>query len=83
EVAASPASTLCPAEEMQLRGDREGAARPVLRLLSSTREKNGAADPAGKIWKNMEEQPWVRHPYAAIGIGSFLLVVFVLLLIFW
>ncbi|HOY66138.1 MAG TPA: protein kinase [Candidatus Ozemobacteraceae bacterium] len=83
ETEPSPASTLCPAEEMQLRGDREGAAKPVLRLLNSAKDRAEAASPTGKIWQNIEEQPWVRHPYATIGIGGFLLVVFVLLLIFW
>ncbi|HNW33820.1 MAG TPA: protein kinase [Candidatus Ozemobacteraceae bacterium] len=82
EVAASPASTLCPAEEMQLKGDVGAAAKPVLRLLNGGRSEN-AARPLGQLWQSVEEQPWVRHPYAAIGIGSFLLAVFVLLLIFW
>ncbi len=78
----TPASTLCPAEEMQLQGDRAAAAKPVLRLLQGGRDKVQGR-PAGKIWQGVEEQLWIRHPYAAIGIGSFLLVLFVSLLIFW
>lgn len=78
----SPGSTLCPAEEMQLRGDTAGAAKPVLRLLSGGRDEKENR-PLGKIWQGVEEQPWIRHPYAAIGIGGFLLVVFIMLLIFW
>lgn len=78
----TPASALCPAEEMQLQGDRAAAAKPVLRLLQGGRDKAQGRH-AGKIWQGVEEQLWFRHPYAAVGIGSFLLVLFVSLLIFW
>jgi len=78
----TPASALCPAEEMQLQGDMAAAAKPVLRLLQGGRDKAQGRS-AGKIWQGVEEQPWIRHPYAAIGIGSFLLALFVSLLIFW
>lgn len=82
EAVAAPASTLCPAEEMQLRGDTAAAAKPVLRLLSGGRaEKENHT--LGRIWQGVEEQAWIRHPYAAIGIGSFLLVVCLMMLIFW
>ena len=78
----TPSSALCPAEEMQLQGDMAAAAKPVLRLLQGGRDKAQGRS-AGKIWQGVEEQPWIRHPYAAIGIGSFLLALFVCLLIFW
>lgn len=82
DFAETPASALCPAEEMQLQGDTAAAAKPVLRLLQGGRDAAQGRS-GGKIWQGVEEQPWIRHPYAAIGIGGFLLVVFISLLIFW